>query len=205
MTRAFTLIEMMAVAAVAAAVSAVAIGLTVKTSDDLNNVQVKMAVLDFIQRERNSHVNRAVEEEAVIFCAAAGAGVCAANGDTLVAYRVLLPVTLPPPPAAELDRVSFPGSTFTFAPAQVLVVDALARSTDAIGAPTTTILSLALRGGITEDIVFRADGVAIPSFDAPSAIVVAPHVADLGSRTTPNPTPQSRPNTTFRARRVFLE
>lgn len=205
MVRAFSLIELVAVVAISAVVSAVAVGLTVRTSQGLNNATAQMAVLEFIQRERNSHVNRAVETDVVVFCSAVGGGDCAGTpGDSIVAYRAPLPVVFPPPPANELGRVSFAGNTFTFAPAPALFVDAFARSVDDVGNPRNSVLTLALRGE-NEDIVFRADGVAVPSFDAQSAVVVAPHVADVGTRTTTNPTPQAVPNTSFRARRVFLE
>lgn len=199
------MIELTVVLTVAAVIGAAAIGLTVRTSENLNNSTAQMGVLEFIQRERNSHVNRAVESDVVVFCSAAGNGPCTGvNGNSIVAYRVPLPVIFPPPPANELGRVTFAGNTFGFAPAPGLFVDAFARSVDDVGAPRNSVLTLTMRGE-TEDIVFRADGIAVPSFDAPSAVVVAPHVADIGARTTTNPTPQARPNTSFRSRRVFLE
>ncbi len=205
MVRAFSLIELMAVIGVSAVVSAVAVGVTVRTSQGLNNATAQMGVLEFIQRERNSHVNRAVETDVVVFCSAVGAADCTgAAGDSIVAYRSPLPVVFPPPPANELARVNFGGNRFTFAPAPALFVDAFARSVDDVGNPRNSVLTLTLRGD-SEDIVFRADGVAVPSFEAPSAVVVAPHVADVGVRTTTNPTPQALPNSSFRARRVFLE
>jgi hypothetical protein len=85
-----------------------------------------------------------------------------------------------------------------------LFVDAFARSVDASEVPRNTVANLTLRAA-TDDIVFRADGVAIPSFDAATTIEVVPIISDLGSRTTPNPTPLARPNTTYRARKVFIE
>ena len=49
-------------------------------------------------------------------------------------------------------------------------------------------------------------GVMIPRRrDAPGAIVVAPKISDLGTRTTPNPTPGVLPNREPHAREVFLE
>jgi type II secretory pathway pseudopilin PulG len=205
--RGFSMVEAIVVGAIAAVVSATAIAITVKTSNDLENAKNRMAILDSLQRERNSHVNRAVELEVVVLCAANGAGPCTgAGGDTLVAYRAPLPAAFPNPvPANELSRTTYDGATITFTPGPALFVDAFARSTDATGVPRNCDVQLALAGGTVESIVFRADGVAVPSFDAPSAIVVTPLVSDMGSRTTPNPTPQARPNTSYRARQVFVE
>jgi prepilin-type N-terminal cleavage/methylation domain-containing protein len=206
MKRAFTLVEVLMVAVVAAVVGAAAIAVTINTSNDLTNAQHRLGILDFIQRERNSHVNRAVENEIIVLCAASGAALCSgAGGDTMVAYRSPRPAVFPPTGAQpELARTAYPGTQITFTPAPALFVDAFARAVDAGGVPRNTVVDLQLRG-TNDDIVFRADGVAIPSFDATATIEVTPIVSDLGSRTTPNPTPQSRPNTTYRARKVPVE
>jgi hypothetical protein len=196
------------VATVGALITAAAVAISVRTANDLANAQLRLGTLEFVQRERNSHVNRAVEQEVVILCAAAGGGGCVASGDTIVAYRSPIPVVFPPPAANELSRTTFDGADgaqISFTPGPALFVDAFARSVDLTGVPVDQVMNIVLRGGGTEDIVFRADGVAIPSFEAPSAIEVAPHISDVGSRTTPNPTPQTRPNTSYRARKVFLE
>ena len=206
MVRGFTVFELVIVGTIASVVAAAAVAITVKTSDDLNNAQDRMGILDFIQRERNSHVNRAVELEVVVLCAANGAGPCTpAGGNTLVAYRTPAPAVFPAPPGSELARTTFRGTTISFLPAPALFVDAFARSVDAGGVPRNTVVNIALRGGTADDIVFRADGVAVPSFDAPANIEVAPLISDLGSRTTPNPTPSAMPNSSYRARKVFVE
>lgn len=205
--RGFTIVEVVVVGAVAAVVAATAAALTVKTSNDLENAQNRLSILEFVQRERNSHVSRAVEQEVVVICAAVGAGPCtAAGGDTLVAYRTPAPpVTFPNPLPAELARARFTGAQITFAPGPALFVDAFARSVDAGAVPTNTVLNMMLRGGVTDDILLRLDGVAVPSFEAPSAIEVTPIISDMGARATPNPTPQGRPATTYRSRKVFVE
>lgn len=207
MQRGFTVFELVIVGTIAAVVAAAAVAMTVKTSDDLNNAQDRMGVLEFIQRERNSHVNRAVDNEVIVVCAAVGAGPCTdAGGDTLVAYRSPVPpVVFPAPLGSEIARTRFKGITISFVPVPALYVDAFARSVDGGGVPRDTVVNMLMRGAVVEDIVFRDDGFAVPSFDAPSNIEVTPLISDIGSRATPNPTPAVQPNTSYPARKVYFE
>jgi prepilin-type N-terminal cleavage/methylation domain-containing protein len=204
--RGFTLIEVVAVAAMAAVVAAAAAALGVRTINDIQNSATRMAALEFVQRERSSHVSRGVYSENMVLCAAVGNGPCtAAGGDTLVSYRALIPSAFPNPNAAELDRVTFRGAQFNFVPGPALFTDAFARSTDAGGVPQDTVLTMQLMGGQTADLLIRLDGVVVPSFPAPAKIEVVPVLSNLGARTTPNPTPAMVPTTGMPSRRVFLE
>ncbi len=199
--RAFSLIEVMAVTAIIGVVVAVAVSLSSQTSQGLEDQHNQFSVLDYIQRERNAHVNRGMETEVLIICTASG-GECAPSGSDLIAYRMARPATLPPPAATELSRQSF-GGRLSFS-GQFLIVDAFARSTTAVGDPVVATLTLTQKRN-TETIVFRNDGAVVPTFDATAALVVAPKIADIGSRTTPNPTPFGSANGVPRARQVFLE
>lgn len=191
---------MIAIVGIAAGIFA-AIG--TRTADDLADGQTQQDVLDFIQRERNAHVNRGMEGEALVFCPSV-AGVCnLAGADELTAHRVAFPTGGVPAPASRIASARFAGNAFDFA-GGVLVVDAFARSVNDVGVPTPRVLRLVLKGGV-EDILFRADGAVVPSFDAPAALVVTPHITDVSARTTPNPTPQAAPTSSFRARRVAME
>jgi len=192
----------MAVAAIVGVAAGLAMSLGSQTSQSLEDLQNQFSVLDYIQRERNAHVNRGTETEVLIICPATNGGPCAASGNELVAYRMLRPATVPPPPETELSRQEF-GGTLSFS-AQVLVVDAFARSTTVVGDPTTTTLAVRQKRH-DETIVFRPDGAVVPTFEASAALVVAPKIADLGSRTTPNPTPFGSASGVPRARQVFLE
>ncbi len=201
--RGFSLVEMMAVTAVVGVISAVALGLTARASEALDDTQNQTAALAFIQRERNAHVNRGMENEILIICAATGNGPCAAGGDTLVSYRVPMPVVFPPGPERERERQKLTARV-SFLPGEALFVDAFARSVNAGAGPTDTLVSLQQRS-TTATILFRQDGAVVPSFDASGAIVVAPRITDLGTRTTPSPTPRAVPDRIPRARQVFLE
>lgn len=194
----------MAVTAVVGVIAAGALGLTARASQVLDDTQNQSSALAFFQRERNAHVNRGMESEILIVCAADGAGPCAASGDTLVAYRVPLPVVFPPDPIRELARQPMTSTAASFLPGEALFVDAFARSVSPLAAPIDTIVTLRQRSA-NATILFRDDGTVVPSFDASGAIVVAPRISDLGTRTTPNPTPQAVPNRLPRARQVSLE
>lgn len=199
------MIEVMVVAAVVGVVSAVGVTIAVRTTDKLDTSRLTTGALDFIQRERNAHVNHGVETDALVICATTGAGACVAGltGDTLVAYRMPYPVTMPPLASAiELDRASFDRANYAFD--RVLIVDAFARATTLTGAATTARLTLLAPSG-NETITFQDTGGVVTSFDAPSAVVVTPHANDVGQRATANPTPQALPVSTFRGRRVLLE
>lgn len=201
--RAFSLIEVVATTAIVATVAGLAVAVSSRTSQGLDDSQTRLQVLDLIQRERNAHVNRGMETELLVLCPATGGGACAASGDELVAYRVNLPAVFPPPPDRELGRHRI-DATLSFAPGQALFVDAYARSVTAIGDPTNVNLTIRQKT-TTSSILFRQEGSVLPSFDAPAAIVVAPKISDIGTRTTPNPTPQAVPNRIPRAREVTLE
>jgi len=193
----------MAVTAIVGVAAGLGIAVSARTSQGIDDAQNQFSVLDFIQRERNAHVNRGMETEILVLCTATDGGPCGAGGNELVAYRVTLPVVFPPPPARELARESINASA-SFAPGPALFVDAYARSVNAAGDPFNQLLTVQQRTS-TVTILFRQDGSVVPSFDAPAAIVVAPKIADVGTRTTPNPTPQAVPNRLPRARQVFLE
>ncbi len=191
----------MAVAAIVGVAAGVALGLGSQTAQGLDDQQNQFAVLDYIQRERNAHVNRGMETEVLVICTASG-GVCAASGNELVAFRKLMLDPLPPPPASELSRQSFSG-TLSFV-GGFLVVDAYARAVNAAGDPTPNTLTMRQKQS-NQSILFRADGAVVPTFEATSALVVAPKIADVGARTTPNPTPFGSSSGVPRAREVFLE
>jgi len=199
--RGFSLLELAAVAAIVGVAAGIAIGLGSRTAQGLDDQQNQYAVLDYIQRERNAHVNRGMEEEVLVICTAVG-GVCAPSGNELIAFRKTIADPLPPPPASELSRQAFVGQ-FQFV-GGFLVVDAYARSVNALGAPTANTMTLTQKQ-TNQSIVFRADGAVVPTFDATSALVVAPKIADIGARTTPNPTPFGSSSGVPRAREVFLE
>jgi prepilin-type N-terminal cleavage/methylation domain-containing protein len=204
--RGFSLIEVIATTAIAASVAATAIAISSRTSDGFGDAQDRMAVLEAIQRERNAHVNRGMETEVLLWCPAVAGGGCTDSGKELVAYRVTLPAAFPPNPARELARFRF-DSTLSFeTPGSIkaLVVDAFARSVDANGDPVNTVLRLRQRSS-TATVLFRREGSVVPSFDAPGALVVAPKIVDVGTRATPNPTPQAEPSEVPRARQVALE
>jgi prepilin-type N-terminal cleavage/methylation domain-containing protein len=196
--RAFSLIEVVATTAIVATVAGLAVAIGSRTSQGLDDSQIRLHVLDLIQRERNAHVNRGMETELLVLCPATGG-----SGDELVAYRVNLPAVFPPSPDRELGRHRI-DATLAFAPGQALFVDAYARSVTAIGDPTNVNLTIRQKT-TTSSILFRQEGSVLPSFDAPAAIVVAPKISDIGTRTTPNPTPQAVPNRIPRAREVTLE
>ena len=203
--RAFTLVEIMVVTAVIAVVVAVGVSVAVRTADMIDGSQVQGAALDFLQRERNAHVNRGDETEGLLICLATAGGACtgAASGDELVAHRMPFPVGLPAPAGSELARQAFPRSNMTITTG-FIVVDAFARSVSAAGAPLQSVLRIDTR---TESgtITLEANATVTPSFDAPSTVIVAPHASDLGQRATTNPTPQALPNSFFRGRQVLLE
>lgn len=204
--RGFSLIEVVATTAIVASVAATAIAISSRTSDGFGDGQDRLAVLEAIQRERNAHVNRGMETEVLVWCAAAADGTCADAGKDLVAHRVTLPVSFPPDPTRVLARFHF-DSTLSFeTPGSIkaLVVDAFARSVDPNGDPVNTVLRLRQRSS-TATVLFRREGLVVPSFDAPGALVVAPKIADVGTRATPNPTPQADPSQVPRARQVALE
>jgi len=198
------MVEVMVVAVVVGVASSVGVTLAVRTTARLVTARLSLGTLDFIQRERNAHVNRGVESDALVICATTGAGPCTGGitGDTLVAYRMPYPVTLPPTRGIELDRTSFDRADYELD--RPLMVDAFARATTSTGAATTTQLTLLAPSG-NETITFQDSGVVVTSFEAPSAIVVAPHANDIGQRGTSNPTPQAQPVSQFRGRRVLLE
>jgi prepilin-type N-terminal cleavage/methylation domain-containing protein len=203
--RGFSLIEVVATTAIVAAVAATAVSIGSRTSDGFGDQQDRMAILEVIQRERNAHVNRGMENELLVWCPAVAGSGCIDAGDELVAYRVTLPATFPPDPARQLARFRF-NTTLSFDGTvdKALFVDAFARSVDANGDPTNTLLQLEQRSA-RATILFRREGLVIPSFDAPGALVVAPKINDLGARATPNPTPQSQQTRPPRARQVALE
>ena len=188
-------------AAIIGVAAGLAVGLGSQTAEGLDDQQNQYAVLDYIQRERNAHVNRGMEEEVLVFCTAAG-GACVPAGNELIAFRIDKAAALPPPPASELSRQTFSGS-LSFG-GGFLVVDAYARAVNALGAPTPNTLTLTQKQS-NHSILFRADGAVVPTFDATSALVVAPKIADVGARTTPNPTPFGSSSGVPRAREVFLE
>jgi hypothetical protein len=199
----------MSTAAVVAVAAGVALAVTSRTTSDLEDAQTQHSVLDFIQRERNAHVNRGMDEELLVICAARAGTPCAAGGATpadnqLVAYRIGRLDPFPPAADRELSRMGFNSTSFTFTPGPALFVDSFARSVAPPDTPRNLELGIRLRGSL-QTILFRQDGVALPSFAAPSAIVVAPKLHDLGSRVTPDPTPRLRPARASGARRVFLE
>lgn len=202
-SRAFSLLEVMAVTSIVGIVASIALSLGTDTANNIDDVQNQFAVLDYIQRERNAHVNRGMETEVLVICPSTAGGGCAGSGDQLVAYRAPIPVTFPPTPDKELSRQTFSG-TISISPGQALIVDAYARSVDVGTAPATTQIAMVQKKS-NPTIIFRPDGAVIPSFDAPAAIVVAPKISDVGTRTTPNPTPEASPSRTPRAREVFLE
>jgi type II secretory pathway pseudopilin PulG len=201
--RAFSLIAVVATTAIVATVAAIAVAISSRTSQGLDDHQARQNVLDIIQRERNAHVNRGMETELLVLCPASNGGPCALEGDELVAYRVNIPAPFPPTPDRQLGRVRI-NATLSFAPGQALFVDAFARSVSAVGDPTNVNLTIRQKT-TTSSILFRQEGTVVPSFDAPAAIVVAPKISDVGTRTTPNPTPQAVPNRIPRAREVALE
>ncbi len=192
----------MAVAAIVGVAAGLAMSLGAQTSQGLEDQQNQFSALDYIQRERNAHVNRGMETEVLIICTASG-GVCATSGNELISFRMARPATTPPPPATELSRQGF-GGTLSFSGGGFLIVDAFARSTTVVGDPVATTLAMAQKRN-SESIVFRPDGAVVPTFDATAALVVAPKIADLGSRATPNPTPFGAASGVLRARQVFLE
>lgn len=199
------MVEIMVVTAVIAVVVAVGVSVAVRTADKVAGAQIQGAVLDFVQRERNAHVNRGDETEGLLICLATGGGPCGAgSGDELVAHRMPFPVGLPAPAGSELARQAFPGSTMTITPSTFLVVDAFARSVSPTGGPQQSVLLINTRSE-NGTITFEANATVIPSFDAPSTVIVAPHASDLGTRATTNPTPQAMPNSFFRGRQVLLE
>lgn len=201
--RAFSLIEVVATTAIVATVAAIAVAISSRTSQGLDDNLTRHNVLDVVQRERNAHVNRGMETELLVLCPATNGGPCALEGDELVAYRVSIPATFPPPPDRQLGRFRF-DATLSFAPGQALFVDAFARSVTGLGDPTNVNLTIQQKTS-SASILFRQEGAVVPSFDAPATIVVAPKIDDVGTRTTPNPTPQAVPNRIPRAREVTLE
>ena len=199
------MVEIMVVTAIIAVVVAAGVSVAVRTADKIDGAQVQGAALDFLQRERNAHVNRGDETEGLLICLATAGGACTGGGgDELVAHRMPFPVGLPAPVGSELARQAFPRSNMTITPGGFITVDAFARSVSAAGAPQQTVLRINTR---TENgtISFEPNATVIPSFVAPSTVIVAPHAADLGTRATTNPTPQARPNSLFRGRQVLLE
>lgn len=201
--RAFSLLEVMSVTAIVAIVASVAVAMGSRTSTTIQDTQNQFSVLEFIQRERNAHVNRGMDNEVLVVCAASAGGDCRGAGDELVAYRVPLPAAVPPTTGVELARQRFE-ATISFSGGPALVVDSYARSVTPTGVPSNVQVNIAQRE-TAPTIVFRQDGTVLPSFEAPAAIVVAPKITDLGTRTTPNPTPQGRTSRIPRAREVFLE
>jgi prepilin-type N-terminal cleavage/methylation domain-containing protein len=203
--RGFSLLEVVATTAIAAAVAATAVSISSRTSDGFGDQQDRMAILEVIQRERNAHVNRGMETDLLVWCPAVAGSGCVDSGDELVAYRVTLPATFPPDPARQLARFRF-NTTVSFEGTadRALFVDAFARSVDINGNPTNTLLQLDQRSS-RATILFRREGLVIPSFDAPGSLVVAPKINDLGARATPNPTPEAQQSRLPRARQVALE
>ncbi len=209
--RAFSLIEMMIVGVIVAIAAAVGIGLTVRTTNTIDDSQVSAAAYEFIQRERNAHVNRAIPEALVICGQSSPATPCDAPGPTLAVYVVPYPVVMPPAIATQVAVVTYPTATISTSLA-ALFVDQFARATSAGGAPvaaaTPTDVTLVLKAA-TSVISFFGSGATQAFFGAPVGIVAAPHVDDLGSRTTPNPTPSQQPTALSaaanRGRQVALE
>lgn len=201
--RAFSLIEVVATAAIVGTVAGLAVAISSRTAASLDDSQTRIVVLDYIQRERNAHVNRGMETELLVICPMDDSGTCSGTGTQLVSFRVTKPATFPPPPDRELSRQRFTAN-LSFAPQGALIVDAFARATTFAGDPTNVNLTIQQRAS-TSTILFRQEGAVVPSFDAPGAIVVAAKISDVGTRTTPNPTPGALPNRLPHAREVQLE
>jgi prepilin-type N-terminal cleavage/methylation domain-containing protein len=87
--RAFSLIEVVATTAIVATVAGLAVAIGSRTSQGLDDSQIRLHVLDLIQRERNAHVNRGMETELLVLCPATGGG-CLAKRCGCVAEMEML-------------------------------------------------------------------------------------------------------------------
>lgn len=93
----------MAVTAIVGVAAGLGIAVSARTSQSIDDSQHQFSVLDFVQRERNAHVNRGMETEILVLCTARDGGTCAAGGNELVGYRAQA-CAMRRPPAATAFR-----------------------------------------------------------------------------------------------------
>jgi prepilin-type N-terminal cleavage/methylation domain-containing protein len=84
--RAFSLIEAMAVTAIVGVAASLGIAVSARTSHSIDDSPRQFSILDFVQQERNAHVNRGMATGVLVLCTATDGGPCAAGGNELVVY-----------------------------------------------------------------------------------------------------------------------
>jgi prepilin-type N-terminal cleavage/methylation domain-containing protein len=192
--RAFTLVEVIVVCAVAGILAALAFVGISAAAERQRERQSLDAILADVTRERNAHVSTG-RGGLMVLCndcvTPAGQPQVAADPTVLDIYvvedvRVLDRGRL-------VFRGTYPGLTLSVVEGEHVKVDAIGRSVEVVGtnlrSSPSTLACTSSTG--QHEIDFRPDGRLVPSF-APPVDPSPPHARNLSSRTTPDPMPLGR-------------